>query len=416
MGLSLKGLIGGAAGFLLGGPAGAAIGFSMGSGMDSADRASDAQNKSTAAASAAASQQNALSRDQFEWQKGQAEIANNLSREQFDFSKQISSEQSKLSRDQFDWNKAIFENELLPLQKSQLALQTRVAEDSMARAARQDQLAAEQKAYYDKTFKPIEEKVAAESMAYDQDENVSRRTGIAAANVNQQVSNARAQGARLAGRYGLGSTAFSGPAGATERAQALGTAGAATGAAFDTLDKAIQLRAGVTNLGRNMPNTALNAWSGANASSGVAGNAANAGLNAAYSGANFMNNAYNNRSAGVINEANLLNSSYGNRMNGVLNESNMINNAYGSRIGTIGSSTGLLMNSYNNQANMWNNAAAGWGSLAGGLFQKSGGFNGSFGSFGGLGTLGGLGTALTYGTNLGSQQTSMLAAQEAGMF
>lgn len=333
-----------------------------------ANKSAKAANRSTDAASAAAAEQNALSRDQFEWQKGQA------------------AEQSKFSREQFDWNKAIYEKDLLPLQKKQVELQTRVAEDAMARAAKQDAMAEEQYSHYKKTFKPLEEKVVSEAMGYDGEENVKRRAGIAAANVNQQASNARAQGARLAGRYGLGSTAFAGPSGSFERAQALGAAGAATGAAFDTMDKAIQLRAGATNLGRNMPNTALSAWSGANSSGGTAGNAASSATSGAVTGANFMNNAY------------------GNRANGLATETNMMNSAYGNRIGNIGSSTGLYMNAMNNQANLWGNAASGFGSLAGGLFQKSGGFGGGFG----LGALqagfsntalgsSGFGTGLAYG-------------------
>ena len=283
------------------------------------------------------------------------------------------SEQNQLSREQFEWNKQIYERDTAPMQKQQMEMQTRIAEDALARAKKQDALADEQNQYYKDTFQPVERKVVADAMGYDSDENINRRTGIAAANVNQQFSNARGQSARLAGRYGLGSTAFSGPAGAAERAQALGTAGAATGAAFDTMDKGIQLRSGVANFGRNMPNTALTGWNGATNSGSAAGNAANSAL------------------SGTISATAGLNSAYNNRFNG------------------IGASTNMLTNSLNNSANYWGNAASGFGSLAGGLFQKSGGF-------GSIGSLGGFGTALKYGTNFGSEQTNMLAAQEAGMF
>jgi hypothetical protein len=174
-------------------------------------------------------------------------------------------------------------------------------------------------------------------VGYDSAENVNRRSGIAAANVNQQFSNARGQSARMAGRYGLGSTAFSGPAGASERAQALGTAGASTGAAFDTMDKGIQLRAGAANFGRNMTNTALSAFSGANSSSANAGNAANSALD------------------GTIRATTGLNSAYNTRMNG------------------ISTSTGLFTNAMNSSAKFWGDTASGLGNVAGGLFQKNGG-------------------------------------------
>lgn len=262
-------------------------------------KAASAQNRATDAASAAAGQQNALTQEQFEW------------------------------------NKQIYERDTAPMQRQQMELQTRVANDALARAAKQDRLADEQKEYYDTTFKPIEKKVASDAMGYDSDENVGRRSGIAAANVNQQFSNARGQSARLAGRYGLGSTAFSVPAGAAERAQALGTAGAATGAALETMDKGIQLRAGAANFGRNMPNTALTAYSGANSSGTNAGNAANAALN------------------------------------GTISATAGLNSAYGARVNGINSATGLFTNAMNNSANMWNNNAAGWGNFAGGMFQKA---------------------------------------------
>lgn len=304
----------------------AAVVTSVVGGAYAANKASSAQNRATDAASAAASEQNAL------------------------------------SKEQFDWNKEIYERDVAPAQKRQQETQERIVEDALARGKKQDALADEQKAYYDTTFKPIEQKVASDAMGYDSADNVNRRSGIASANINQQFSNARGQSARLAGRYGLGSTSFSGPAGASERAQALGSAGAATGAAFDTMDKGIQLRAGAANFGRNMPNTALSAFSGANGSNSTAGNASNAALNGTTSSAGFMNNAY------------------GNRMNG------------------ISSSTGLFTNALNNSANMWGNAAAGFGNLAGGLYQKSGGFGPTQAAFSNtaLGSSG-FGTGLAYG-------------------
>lgn len=265
-------------------------------------------------------------------------------------SESAASEQNALSREQFDWNKEIYERDTAPMQRRQQEMQERIANDALARADKQDKLADEQKAYYDTTFKPIEQKVASEAMDYDSADNVGRRSGIAAANVNQQFSNARGQSARLAGRYGLGSTAFSGPAGASERAQALGAAGASTGAAFDTMDKGIQLRAGAANFGRNMPNTALTAMSGANSSSGVAGGAVNSALN------------------------------------GTMSATAGMNNAYGSRMSAINSSTGMLTSALNNSARAAGADAAGWGGFAGGMLQrgfsgieKRGGVSGMFG-------------------------------------
>lgn len=270
-------------------------------------------------------------------------------------------EQNALAREQFDWNKQIYERDTAPMQQRQQALQERIADDALARAAKQDKLADEQNQYYKDTFQPVERKVVEEAMGYDSEANVNKRSGMAAANVNQQFSNARSQSARLAGRYGLGSTSFSGPAGASERAQALGAAGAATGAAFDTMDKGVQLRAGAANFGRNMTNTALAGYGGATTSGGAAGNAANSALAGTISATAGLNNAFNNR------------------------------------ISSISSSTGLLTNALNNSARLAGADAAGWGGFAGGMLQR--GLSG-IQAQGGLGGLFGGGSAA--GMGLGS--------------
>ena len=245
-----------------------------------------------------------------------------------------SQEQNQLSRDQFNWNKDIYERDIRPAQQRAQDLNEKIANDALSSSQQQRQFAQEQQQYYKDTFQPLEKKMVSDATNYDSQENIARRSGIASANVNQQFSNVRGQNARLAGRYGLTSTAMSGPAGASERAQALGAAGAETGAAFDTMDKGIALRAGAANFGRNMPNTAAQFGQVGNQSSGVASGAAGAGMNAATSGANFMNNAYN------------------------------------TRIGGINTATNMFTNAMNNSSNYWGNQAAGWGNFTGGMIYK----------------------------------------------
>lgn len=309
---------------------------------------------------------------------GSAYAANKASKAQgkaVDAQAAAAAEQNQLSRDQFDWNKEVYERDTAPMQKQQMAMQTRIAEDSLARAAKQDKLADEQKQYYDETFKPVEQKVASDAMGYDSDENVGRRSGIAAANVNQQFSNTRGQSARLAGRYGLGSTAFSGPAGASERAQALGAAGAATGAAFDTMDKGIQLRAGAANFGRNMPNTALSAMGGANSSSGVAGGAANSALSGTMAATNAMNGAYN------------------------------------TRFSDIGVSTNRAVNGFDRSASMWDGVGKSFGGMAGGAINSMGGWGGIGSKIGGMfgGGSGFSGTAISGPTEMSQSDYAQIS-------
>lgn len=263
-------------------------------------------------------------------------------------SERAANEANKLSREKFEFDKSTYENDVRPAQQKAQELQGKIGEESLAASQQQRQFATDQKKYYEDTFQPIEKQMVEEAKNYDSQDNVDRRSGIAAANVNQQFSNTRGQSARLAGRYGLGSTAFSGPAGASERAQALGTAGASTGAAFDTMDKGLALRAGAANFGRNMANTAATFSAVGNQSSGVASGAGTAGLNSAITGANFMNNAFQ--------------SNIGNTM-------------------TIGNG---LASAYQTSANAYGNAAAGLGKFAGGLYgtfgQGSGGGGGGGGS------------------------------------
>jgi hypothetical protein len=130
------------------------------------------------------------------------------------------------------------------------------------------------------------------------------------------------------------------------------------------MDKGIQLRAGAANFGRNMPNTSLAAFSGANSSSGVAGGAANSALT------------------------------------GTMSATAGMNNAYGARMNAIGSSTGLLTSALNNSARFAGADAAGWGGFAGGMLQRGlsginarGGFGGMFGGSGGFVDQGGMGAA-----------------------
>ena len=210
-----------------------------------------------------------------------------------------------IAREALAFYKGIYASDIRPAQEKQQALADRLVDDYLDTSATQKQFAADQNAYYKETFQPVERQMVRDTMEYDSDANVKRVSGEAAANVNQQFSNARGQSARLAGRYGLASTAFSGPQGASERAQALGAAGAATGAANAVRDKGIALRAGASNFGRNMPNTASNFYAGSNASNsaafGTGQTAMNSiGQNAAIVGQGFNTAISGNNSAGSL--------------------------------------------------------------------------------------------------------------------
>lgn len=270
-----------------------------------ANKASKAQNRATDAASAAAAEQN------------------------------------ELSREQFEWNKEIYERDIAPTERENRELQKRLADDFLDTSAQQKRFAQEQRDEYVNTYLPNERRVVQEAQDYDSAANVARRSGVAAANVNQQFSNAAAQRARLLTRFGLNpnSSAFARQAGADSRSQALASAGAQTGAAFDTVDKAIALRSGVANFGRNMPNTAASFFSGSNSSNANAGAASGAAVNSAMVGPAFMNRAY------------------------------------GDRINVTGASGALMSNALNRSATNWNAATQGLGGFTGGIIQGMGGWD-----------------------------------------
>lgn len=212
---------------------------------------------------------------------------------------------AEVAKEALDFYKGIYASDLKPAQERQAALADRLTNDYLDTSSQQKQFAQDQKAYYESTFKPVEQQMVRDAMDYDSDANIKKVSGEAAANVNQQFSNAIGQRARLASRYGLSSSTFANQAAGDSRAQALAAAGAKTGAATQTRDKAIALRSGASNFGRNMPNTASNYFSGANASNAAGfgtGQAAmqNIGQNAAIMGQGFGTAIQGNQSAGGL--------------------------------------------------------------------------------------------------------------------
>jgi hypothetical protein len=196
---------------------------------------------------------------------------------------------AELAKESFAFYKDIYKNELLPLQKEQTELGRKLVDRFLATMDKQDQFADEQNQFYKGTFRPVEQKMAQEAMDYDSTDNVNRRMGIAGANVEQAYSQAAQDNARNLSRYGLNpnSSAFAATNERLMRDSALAKAGAQTGAAFDTMDKAIALRAGAANFGRNMPNTAATYYSMAGNSGNQALGAGATGMNSAMAAGNF---------------------------------------------------------------------------------------------------------------------------------
>ena len=149
---------------------------------------------------------------------------------------------AQLGQDTLNFYKSVYQD-LLPIQREQQALAGRVTESflSDSNMARE---AARQRMEDDAAARPLRDRVMADAMGYDSAERINEQMGIAAANVNQQFSNALAQKARLESRYGRVGGSF-GDTNKALLAQASTASGLMTGAARETKDKAIALRAGV---------------------------------------------------------------------------------------------------------------------------------------------------------------------------
>ena len=225
---------------------------------------------------------------------------------------------AETAKEALAWYKDLYTNELAPMQKEQQELARNLIDKYIASMDKQSQFADEQKAYYDQTFKPIEQQMARDAMDYDSQANIDRRSGIAAANVAQQFSNAAQENARTLSRYGLNpnSSAFAATNERLMREKALQTAGAQTGAAFDTMDRGIALRAGAANFGRNMPNTAATYYGNSNNAGGQAMGTSGAAMDGVRANANTMGQGYQNFFQGNTSAGNLMLGDFQGRMQG----------------------------------------------------------------------------------------------------
>lgn len=161
---------------------------------------------------------------------------------------------AQIGEDALNFYKSIYETDLRPAQQKQQELASRVTESFLSDAdmARE---AARQRMADDVANKPLRDRVVSDAMNYDSQEQIDKQMGIAAANVNQQFSNAMAQRARLDQRYGRIGGSF-GDTNNALLAQGAAAAGLMTGAARETKDKAIALRAGANEAMSGRANSA----------------------------------------------------------------------------------------------------------------------------------------------------------------
>lgn len=225
---------------------------------------------------------------------------------------------AETAKEALAWYKGIYASDIKPAQERDAALRAGLIEDVRSGMRQQQGIAQDQYDFYKSRYRPVEEQSIRDAMDYDSAANIERRSGIAAANVNQQFSNAAGQQARMLSRYGINpnSSAFARENAKLSNAQALASAGAQTGAAFDTMDRGIALRAGVAGAGRGMPNMAAQTMAMAGNSAANAGNISAQGMGVYAQGAGIMNQGFNTSIAGNQSAGNLMLGNYNAQMQG----------------------------------------------------------------------------------------------------
>lgn len=249
--------------------------------------------------------------------------------------------QAQLAKESFDFYKTTYENDLKPMMQRDLELRQELQDRSLGIMDRQQNIADQQFSLYRDTYMPVEQRAAQDAMGYDSQENIDRRMGIAAANVNQQFSNAQQQTARSLARYGVNpnSSAFARENAKLMSDQALAAAGAQTGAAFDTMDRGIALRAGVADRGRGVTSTVGNFLNSGAATGVNTGNTSSQGVQTFQQGTDVMGQGFRSSMQGYNNQANILNQDFQNRLQAYNASQSGIN----SLLGAAGSIGGLML-------------------------------------------------------------------------
>ena len=248
---------------------------------------------------------------------------------------------SQVAQEALDWYKNTYETDLKPRQAATDALTSRVVNDQLDTSTINKQRGTAQWDRFVSVFQPVEDQTVADSTNIDSAGELARASGEAAAGVQTQFDNAAGQRARSQAAMGINPN--SGRAMAMDSEAQLGLAatkaGASNNARLVARDRGITLRAGVANFGRNMPNTAANAYGlSMNANQGATG--ANAVANAgALNNANFAGQRFNTAIQGNNSAGNIMANQYGQQVsayNAQQQADAQSSAGIGNMIGTVG--------------------------------------------------------------------------------
>lgn len=225
-------------------------------------------------------------------------------------------EQAAIGREALEFYKSAYE-EMKPGSMEAQRLANEIAQQQIRVGEINEQRAASQWDHYQKNFLPVEERMVQEAMEYDSEDRQQAAAARAISDVAQRAQVQRQADERSLQRMGVNpmSGRFQAQQSTQGLMQALGEVGAANQARQVLRDQGIALRAGAANFGRNMPNTAAQAY-GLSIGAGQAGvGSLGAGQAMGQSTLGIMGQGYNTAMAGNQSMANILNQQYGNQVN-----------------------------------------------------------------------------------------------------
>lgn len=253
---------------------------------------------------------------------------------------------AEVAREALAFNKQVYADNQ-PRQAASDALATRVVNDQLAISQQNQTQAADQWNRFQTIFAPVENQTVADATNIDSAGELARASGEAAAGVQTQFDNAAGQ--RIRSQAAMGINPNSGRAMAMDSEAQLGLAaskaGASNNARLVARDRGIALRAGVANFGRNMPNTAANAYSTAISGGSNAMNNQNSTMATANANAGQMNTGFNTSINGTNSAMQGLNQQYSNQLSAFNSQVAQDNNNFNNSMRTVGTVAALFASS-----------------------------------------------------------------------
>mgnify|MGYP005840504751 CR=1 FL=1 len=194
----------------------------------------------------------------------------------------------------------------------------RIGEQQIETQDRANDWSQEDRARWEGTFRPIEDRLISDARDWDSDERQSREAGEARADVMQGVAGQREQRERQMASMGIDprSGRYAGTGRADDIRAGVASAGAQNNARRQVRGQGMALRADAANMGRGLPSQAA---SGAALGLNAGNSAIQGSLNAAQNeraNTNIMNQGFQGAMSGYQSQAGILNNQYQNQLAG----------------------------------------------------------------------------------------------------